>query len=212
MTWALWTGDGEDAGSWEPGRGRGTSRTGWARRPQALSSEPPGAGGAQRVCGHGGLGGRGQMGPASHGYLAHHGSRPAPAPGARAQGPQTPGFPQGSRGRVQPLWTGAVSLGESVPYSCTRDVLTEAGKGQVMGLRSLGWEMTEAGLARVRLTLFFRQGGGPPRSGVRIRPGSPAPIGSTSIEHPWWRYSLPDPGPSQGLVRNHWVMSTCSGR
>lgn len=34
-----------------------------------------------------------------------------------------------------------------------------------MGLRSLSWEMTEAGLARVRLALFFRQRGGPPRSG-----------------------------------------------
>lgn len=113
-----------------------------------------------------------------------------PAP-TGAQGPQTPGFLRG-RGRVQPLWdwsrsqapTGAISLGESVPYSCTPDVLTEAGKGQVMGLRSLGGEMTEAGLARVWLALFCRQGGGPLRSGVRVRPGSPAPTGSTSIEHP----------------------------
>ena len=44
MTRALWTGDEEDAGSWEPGRGRGTGCTGWARRLQALSSEPPGQG------------------------------------------------------------------------------------------------------------------------------------------------------------------------
>lgn len=55
--------------------------------------------GAQRVCGHGGLGGRGQMGPASHGYLAHHGSRPAPAPGARGTGTSDTQLPARQQGQ-----------------------------------------------------------------------------------------------------------------
>ncbi|KAB0344495.1 hypothetical protein FD754_021421, partial [Muntiacus muntjak] len=72
-----------------------------------------------------------------------------------------------SDSRVQPLWdwsrsrapTGAISLGESVPYSCAPDVLTEAGKGQVIGLR---------------------QGGGPLRSGdesvLPVRGGTSAAV------------------------------------
>lgn len=75
-------------------------------------------------------------------------------PNPYIQGPQTPGFCS-----VCGVLSGARSVILTVTVAAallaiyTADVPTEAGRGQVVGLRSVGQEVTEPGLAPVWLAL-----------------------------------------------------------
>lgn len=99
----------------------------------------------------------GETGPGSRELHSHCGPRSvcdptlAPVHSPRHRDLRHPGFRGAARAESSPCgfvliprspWRCLICCCESVPYSCITVVLTEAGKGQVTWLRSLGREMT----------------------------------------------------------------------